>query len=348
MEAELDENTKRADLTWQELALATTRLHEFRQAQAAARGESHSIMQTAFELKGHERGEAYESTRAAILISKHLSNPDVAKASSAKDALKILIRAEDAARNVELTARVGATFGAHSHTLLLGECVSTMAGLLPASFDIILTDPPYGMGANDFGDGAGRFTAITHDYDDSEDSFRTLMGDVAGGVARVAKDAAHLYLCCDIDQFPFLKDLFTSVGAWHVFRTPLINRKRGSGRVPLPEHGPRRQYELILYAYRGGKRTTAIYDDVIETGADAQLGHGAQKPVALFENLLRRSARPGDRVLDPFAGTGTVFPAAHALKVAATGIELEPSYYGIAVKRIEALDAELEVTSGTA
>jgi DNA modification methylase len=67
------------------------------------------------------------------------------------------------------------------------------------------------------------------------------------------------------------------------------------------------------------------------------LGHGAQKPVSLYSDLLKRSTRPGDRVLDPFCGTGTIFPAAHPLKVAATGIELEPAYYGIGVKRIEGL-----------
>jgi DNA modification methylase len=56
--------------------------------------------------------------------------------------------------------------------------------------------------------------------------------------------------------------------------------------------------------------------------------------VSLYEDLLKRSARPGDSVLDPFAGSGTIFPAAHSLKIKATGIELDPSAYGIAVKRL--------------
>jgi DNA modification methylase len=42
-------------------------------------------------------------------------------------------------------------------------------------------------------------------------------------------------------------------------------------------------------------------------------------------------------VLDPFAGSGTIFPAAHELKCIATGIEMEPQYYGMCVKRIEEL-----------
>jgi DNA modification methylase len=45
-------------------------------------------------------------------------------------------------------------------------------------------------------------------------------------------------------------------------------------------------------------------------------------------------------VLDAFAGTGTIFPAAHACKLYATGLELSAEYYGIAVKRLNALDEE--------
>jgi DNA modification methylase len=207
-----------------------------------------------------------------------------------------------------------------------------MDTLDPASFDIILTDPPYGIGADSFGDAAGKLATIDHQYDDSEHAFRELMVECEFRFDRLAKEAAHLYLCCDIDQFLWLKGLFSQ--SWNVFRTPLINIKSGGGRVPLPEHGPRRCYETILYAYRGDRRVNAIYPDVIYTQGDDNLGHGAQKPVALFGDLLKRSARAGDTVLDPFAGTGTIFSAAHSLRCLATGIEREANYYGIAAKRL--------------
>jgi hypothetical protein len=50
---------------------------------------------------------------------------------------------------------------------------------------------------------------------------------------------------------------------WDVFRTPLIDYKLGSGRVPRPEHGPRRQWEMCLYAIKGDKNVTGIFSDVI-------------------------------------------------------------------------------------
>jgi DNA modification methylase len=114
-------------------------------------------------------------------------------------------------------------------------------------------------------------------------------------------------------------------------------------RAPWPEQGPQRKYELCLYAVKGKRPVTKLAGDVLTHGPDANLGHGAQKPVALFEDLLSRSVHPGDSVLDLFCGTGPLFPAAHALKCRATGIELDQASFGIAAKRIQELKAQLEL-----
>lgn len=329
-EAELEENIRRSDLTVQEEALAVAALHTLRKSQ----NPFQTVADTTKEVTGnsYSGGDAQTKVRQQIAVAKYISNPEVAKAKTLKEAYRVIERAEQVADN-ELHARaVGLTFGRHSHTLLRGDCLEVMDTLSPASFDVILTDPPYGMGADNFGDAGGKLSTITHDYVDSEMSFRELMMECEIKFDKLAKPAAHLYLCCDIDQFLWLKGLFSQ--SWNVFRTPLINFKRGGGRVPLPEHGPRRSYETILYAYRGDRRVTAIYPDVVITEGDDNLGHGAQKPVALFTDLLKRSVRAGDAVLDPFAGTGTIFSAAHALRCRATAIEREENYYGIAAKRL--------------
>ena len=114
-------------------------------------------------------------------------------------------------------------------------------------------------------------------------------------------------------------------------------------RAPWPEHGPQRKYETILYAVKGKRPTLKLAPDVLDFPPDSNLGHAAQKPVALFEELLRRSVQPGNSVLDPFMGSGTIFAAAHVLKCRATGLELDQASYGIAVKRIEGLKAQQEL-----
>ena len=376
-EAELDENLKRRDLTWQEHAAAVARLHALRVAQSS--GESrldvtedaeavvpttpptarqHTIADTAEELTGRRDGSYQDAVRKEILVARHLADPAVAKAKSADEAFKILKRQEEQKRNIELAKTVGATFDASQHNLYNVNCLDWMA--LPENagrFDVILTDPPYGMGAQDFGDGAGRMSGIEHHYDDSYESWVRLMhGDPLQEFGTgwchlsyvVTKPQAHAYVFCDIDRFHELKRFMEQAG-WYVFRTPLINHKQNSGRVPLPDQGPRRQYEIVLYAIKGKKPVTHIYPDVISTSGDENMSHGAQKPVALYQNLLQRSVRPGDEVLDSFAGTGPIFAAAHSFKCRAVGLEQSPEYYAMSVRRLQDLrkaETQLDIDLG--
>lgn len=353
-EAELDENLKRKDITWQEHALAVERLHKLRQAQAEQAATKdpisqvfgtapalslHTVADTAKELYGRSDGSYHDSVRTELLVAKHLTNPAVAKAKDAKEALKILKKQEAAERHEALAASVGKTFSSQDHTLLHGDFRSFLP--LPEfaeRFDVILTDPPYGMGADDFGDGGGKLTNSEHHYDDSYEAWVPLIKDFAVWSFSLAKPQAHCYAFCDFDRFHEFKAIMEAAG-WYVFRTPLIVHKLNSGRVPIPDLGIRRQYELVLYAIKGKKPATTIAPDVIQSQADPNLTHGAQKPVAVMQNLLLRSVKPGDEVLDCFGGSGPTIEAGHAYKCKVTYVEKSAEYFGIALQRLKNIAA---------
>jgi DNA modification methylase/ParB-like chromosome segregation protein Spo0J len=322
-EAELSENVVRADLTWQERTAAVARLAALKGREATA------------EAAFGDLNTGRQLVRQNEIVAKALVDPEVAKAKSFNDALKIVRKQEAARENARLAEVVGANFSRASHTLLQGDALAHLATLPAESFDVILTDPPYGMDAQNFGDANGKLQ-VTHTYDDSWGSVQALLEGFLIEATRLAKPQAHLYICCDIDRFHWLRAQAEAL-QWHVHRTPIIIYKTDGNRVPWPEHGPQRKWEMCLYAERGGRPTLRIAPDVVETRGDPNLGHGAQKPVALYTDLLSRSARPGDTVLDPFCGTGTVFPAAHTLRVRATGIEMSTEYAGIAAKRLQDL-----------
>lgn len=341
-EAELEENTHRVDLSWQERAVAVSRLAALRTKQAAARGESPpSVAAISLEVRGSSEGIHHESTRQELIVARHLDKPEVQAAKTVKDAFKILKKAEAAERNRELGALVGKTFTADLHQAINGNSLEWMAKAETGQFDVILTDPPYGMGADEFGDSGG-MAGGTHSYDDSPEAFLAIMQDFPRESFRLAKEQAHLYLFCDVGWFGWLREKFAEAG-WQVFRTPLIWYKRHGMRAPWPELGPQRKYETILYAIKGKRPILKMVGDVLDYPADAQLGHAAQKPVALYEDLLRRSCQPGDTVFDPFMGSGPIFGAAHLLKVRATGIELDQANYGIALGRLKGLKAQQEL-----
>lgn len=336
-EAELEENVCRVDLSLQERISATGRLADLRREQAKLLGRAlPTVGEIALEVRGSNVGASNENTRRELILSQHLDNPEVAKAKTLDEAWKAHTRAETAERDKAHAQRVGSTYDKGRLRLIQADCTKWMIEQAGDQFDVIVTDPPYGINAQDFGDADGRLQAQTHTYDDSPEAWRKLMGICAEQWYRLAKPQAHLYVCCDIDRFVELKHILDDEG-WDCHRTPIVNYKRDGARVPWISWGPQRKYELILYAMKGRKLVTRIYPDVIETLGDDNLGHGAQKPVALYSNLLQRSCKAGDKVLDTFCGTGTVFAAAFALKLEAVGVEADERYYGVAAKRIEEL-----------
>lgn len=341
--AELAENVDREDLPWQERAAALARINALRAELATAAGEQPpSVAELAEEFfapvrDGYTGDSRYavEATRQQLVVAKHLDNPEVAKAKTVGEAFKVLKRQEQTRKHAELAEKVGAVLTHASHEVRQVDSLIWLTEAPAETFDIILTDPPYGMGADGFGDSAGKVHG-EHGYEDSEDVFQACLEVCAAEFIRIAKPQAHLYWFCDIDKFYDSRGAFALAG-WWVHRTPLVWSKPAATRVPWPEHGPRRTYELILYAVKGKRPLNMIAPDVLTFNPEANLGHSAQKPVALFEELLKRSARPGDKVLDAFAGTGTILPAAHKMKCMATALERDPASYGIALKRLEAL-----------
>jgi len=78
--------------------------------------------------------------------------------------------------------------------------------------------------------------------------------------------------------------------------------------------------------------------------------HPTVKPVALVTDAIRDCSRRGDVILDPFLGSGTTVLAAERVGRRAFGIELDPTYVDVAVRRWQSFtkrDAILAVTGTT-
>jgi site-specific DNA-methyltransferase (adenine-specific) len=69
--------------------------------------------------------------------------------------------------------------------------------------------------------------------------------------------------------------------------------------------------------------------------------HPTEKPVPLFVWILERYSQPNDTILDPFLGSGTTAIACKQLSRNYIGIELDPSYVDIANARLRATTNQL-------
>ncbi len=98
------------------------------------------------------------------------------------------------------------------------------------------------------------------------------------------------------------------------------------------------KHEHIFYGWRGktswnGSRKEDSVWEVNRPMSSPE--HPTMKPVALCERAIENSSRSGTIVLDPFLGSGTIMIAAERLGRRCYGMEIEPRYVDVAVKRWE-------------
>ena len=75
--------------------------------------------------------------------------------------------------------------------------------------------------------------------------------------------------------------------------------------------------------------------------------HPTVKPVALVADAMRDCSRRGDIVLDPFIGSGTTIMAAERVGRRGYGLEIDPLYVDIAVRRWQAFTKQDAILAGT-
>lgn len=333
VQAELEENIRRSDLTWQERVRAIAELHKLRSFQAEKRGETQSFTATASEIKG-ERAEGQEITEIsnAVILSDFLDDPFVSAARDEKEARKII---KEEMKSQERIRRANDyDLSTIDHKLFLGSCFD-IGPEFNNFFDCIVTDPPYGIDIHK----KETFDVHVHEYDDSDEAFAEICTKLPTLSYRVCRPDAHIYVFCDIRRF---SDLFVSfeVGGWTVWPRPLIWDKGNTGSFGNIEYGFRACYDAILFARKGDRKVTAGYRDVINITQATNLPHPAGKPHLLYADIIKRSCLPGDRVGDFFCGSGPIFPAAVEQKVIAYGWEINPKYHAIAAETLSKVKAK--------
>lgn len=120
------------------------------------------------------------------------------------------------------------------------------------------------------------------------------------------------------------------------------DRPRHSGTPQFTGDRPAAGHEVIVIAHQrkangglrmrwNGRGKAAIYTAPIVPHGERL--HTTQKPLALMHDILRDFVRPGERVFDPFCGSGTTLVAAKNLGMPCLGIELDPKFADLAARR---------------
>jgi len=248
-------------------------------------------------------------------------------------------------------ARPGDIFLLGDHVLTCGDARDpNVVGMVMADelARVVLTDQPYNVPV------AGHITKKDHrefamaSGEMTEDEFLAfneawiaaslaflLDGGLLGtfidwrGYASVTLAARKL----DLNPFNLIVWAKTNAGMGSLYRSqhellPLF--KKGTephvNNVELGKHG---RWRSNLWHYPGAS----------SVGSDARKGlqvHPTVKPIAMLEDALLDLTREGEIVLDPFLGSGSTLLAAEKAGRRCRGIEIDPRYVDVTIRRFEA------------
>ena len=199
-----------------------------------------------------------------------------------------------------------------------GDCVDVMKEMPSGSVDFIVTDPPYLVR---YVDRSGR--SVKNDDNDA------WINPAFAQMHRVLKDnsfCVSFYAWNKADRF---------IEAWKEagFRMAghVVFTKKYSSSARFMQY----QHEQAYLLVKGNPVAPANPPpDVIPWTYTGNRLHPTQKPVGIFTPLLEAFTKPGDVVLDPFAGSGSTLVAARDMGRRFVGIELDEAHHRTASTRL--------------
>lgn len=217
-----------------------------------------------------------------------------------------------------------------------GDCRKVLADLPDRSVDLVFADPPYFLQLQN--ELRRPNNTVVDAVDDEWDQFADyreydgFIRDWLRECQRVLKDTGTLWVIGTYHNIFRLGSIMQDLGYW------MLNSVIWEKLNPTPQfRGVRfcNAHEELIWAakgekyargytfnYRdlkevnGGKQMRSVWrfaicnGDARKKGGDGKKLHSTEKPLPLLDRIVQACTRPGDLVLDPFAGTGTTGEAA--------------------------------------
>ena len=257
-----------------------------------------------------------------------------------------------------------------THRLLLGDSRQAVAGLPEESVHLAITSPPYWTlkAYEDHPDQLGH----VEDYDVFLDAIDIVWKGVHRALAPGGRLVIVVGDVC-LSRRKFGRHVVVPLHAsiqercralgydnlapiiWHKIANATLEAANGSsflGKPYEPNAVIKNDIEFILFQRKpGGYRKPTLaarvmsvipedlhrqyFQQIWTLGGASTRRHPAPYPRKLAERVIRMFSFVGDTVLDPFMGTGTSCVAASMLGRNSIGIEVEPTYFEIAVSAFD-------------
>ena len=208
-------------------------------------------------------------------------------------------------------------------SLWLGDCRDVLP--LVGRVDAVVTDPPYEFESS----GGGLFRASRMGWMESIIAAKLDKGFDHSFLTPTLSDSVVCF--CHNDQIPALSNWFAekfdrfALLMWHK-----------SNPMPVANKHYVPDTELYIHAWNAAAHPVGELKSkgrwFLHPVGSSKIDHPTVKPLPLMEKVVRNVQ--GRLILDPFMGSGTTGVACVNLGRSFIGIEREPKYFDIAVRRI--------------
>ena len=198
------------------------------------------------------------------------------------------------------------------------DCRDILPMLEPV--DLVLTDPPYGIdgssGTINMARGKGNYSLR---FTDNQEYIETVVVPIIVCLIKIVIAVVVTPGNKNLSKYP-------QPDSFGTFYQP--------ASVGLQSFGNADSQPIFYYGKNPIGRNMGIPCSYILTEQPENNGHPCPKPIKAWQRLLSNISLSGQSILDPFMGSGTTLVAAKNLNRKSIGIEIEPKYCEIAVKRL--------------
>lgn len=209
-----------------------------------------------------------------------------------------------------------------TQTYKIGDCLELMKEIPDKSIDLILTDPPYGIGESRYergGSQRGHSKAICANYGVYDWDDERVKKEVFDEIFRVSKNQI-------IFGGNYYIDYLYPTPCWIVWYKD--NGNNGYADCELAWGSFNSAVRFFKWKWHG-----MLQEDM--SHKEERL-HPTQKPIELFKWIIKKYTKEYDVVLDPFLGSGTTLRACRETNRNGIGFEINPDYESIIRERVMA------------
>lgn len=215
-------------------------------------------------------------------------------------------------------------FDQYINQIINADCLDILRQLPDKCIDLVLTDPPYGIGESKGKNKSRSKLAAAKDYGNKEWDNSIPSAELFSEIFRVSKNQI-------IWGGNYFVECLKNSSCWIVW-----NKLNGDNDFA--------DCELAYTSFKSAVRKfDYLWAGMLQGNMkDKEIRiHPTQKPQPLFQWCLQNYSKEGDLILDCFSGSGTTAVACHNLKRRFICIEKDPDYWAASIKRLEAVQAQL-------